>query len=134
MEFAFYHNVGSTDTTLKLWKGKTCLHTFAGHSGWSHPPSFSFLHALLLICCTFKFSLNNEMVSGEICSSTLFNSVLCTINGMDYLWIFSFRSNPFLLLLNFVDTVRGLAEMHGLGILSASHDGWVVHFISFLVY
>ncbi|XP_042494944.1 phospholipase A-2-activating protein [Macadamia integrifolia] len=44
---------GSSDSTLKLWRGKTCLHTFVGHT----------------------------------------------------------------------DTVRGLAVMPGLGILSASHDG-----------
>ncbi|KAE8702211.1 4-hydroxy-3-methylbut-2-enyl diphosphate reductase [Hibiscus syriacus] len=47
---------GSTDTTLKLWRGMTCLHAFTGHT----------------------------------------------------------------------DTVRGLAVMHGLGILSASHDGSIM--------
>jgi len=40
LDFSFHDNVGSTDTTLKLWKGKTCLHTFAGHSGWVFPLLF----------------------------------------------------------------------------------------------
>ena len=27
---------GSSDGTLKLWRGKTCVHTFVGHTGWSY--------------------------------------------------------------------------------------------------
>lgn len=41
---------GSSDTTVKLWKGKTCLHTFSGHSGL-----FSLLYPypipIYWVCC-----------------------------------------------------------------------------------
>jgi phospholipase A-2-activating protein len=51
----FLLHTGSSDSTIKFWKGRTCLHTFTGHA----------------------------------------------------------------------DTVRCLAQMPGLGILSASHDGTI---------
>lgn len=33
VDLVFCHNSGSSDTTLKLWRGKTCAHTFVGHTG-----------------------------------------------------------------------------------------------------
>lgn len=39
------HIIGSSDGTLKLWRGKTCLHTFVGHKGWS----FYFYHAVFFL-------------------------------------------------------------------------------------
>ncbi|KAE8686785.1 cytochrome c bioproteinsis protein CCS1 [Hibiscus syriacus] len=63
--------LGSTDTTLKLWRGKTCLHTLPGIPVPFYP-TFVMLYSYL------------------------------------------------------IDTVRGLAVMHGLGILSASNDGSIM--------
>jgi len=33
LTYLYSHILGSSDTTLKTWKGKTCLHTFQGHAG-----------------------------------------------------------------------------------------------------
>jgi hypothetical protein len=65
---------GSSDTTLKLWKGTTCVHTFSGHSGVALFPFLNFSIAvqeqeitaltrncpklLRFSCCLFQQALN----------------------------------------------------------------------------
>lgn len=53
------HIIGSSDGTLKLWRGKTCLHTFVGHRGWSfyfyHAVFFLLLHYVVAKCLSQMF-------------------------------------------------------------------------------
>lgn len=66
---------------MKLWRGRTCLHTFTGHSG---------------------SRLHYEIITNLIIPS-------------------------FLIIFPLIDTVRGLALMPGIGVLSASHDWLVIY-------
>ncbi|KAF4348191.1 hypothetical protein G4B88_029686, partial [Cannabis sativa] len=79
---------GSSDTTIKLWKGKTCTQTFAGHT-----------------------------------DNNVFHKALARMDDLiSQTLIITYKFKGFLDL--FVSyTVRGLAVMSDLGILSASHDG-----------
>ncbi|GJN24404.1 hypothetical protein PR202_gb12142 [Eleusine coracana subsp. coracana] len=74
-KFLFTLCVGSSDSTIKLWKGRACLQTFSGHAVCNLP----------------------------LCSYVILKSII----------------------MSHADTVRCLAPMPGLGILSASHDSTI---------
>lgn len=46
--FVFCHDLGSSDATLKVWRGKTCIHTFVGHTGMFLFSFFTFFSLIVL--------------------------------------------------------------------------------------
>lgn len=88
--------------------------------------TLNFFQKIVLYTCS-------EVLSGTKYASYLFKAYLNTFTKIDILdTICLLHVNVCLTIkchYKIADTVRGLAQMHGLGILSASHDGLVIfHF------
>lgn len=55
--------LGSSDSTLKLWKGRTCLHTFQGHTGlcfcflFFSPSDISFYSLEVTCACSLHYQI-----------------------------------------------------------------------------
>uniref|UniRef100_A0A7N2MZL3 Phospholipase A-2-activating protein n=1 Tax=Quercus lobata TaxID=97700 RepID=A0A7N2MZL3_QUELO len=117
---------GSSDTTLKLWRGSKCTHTFVGHTVFGGKGMLALLTEVRLIL-DLKLLFRTLSKRTNALGVFTFISLADLLDSCNLLYDLAFCWSLSTLPVSFrigrrQDTVRGLAVMSDLGILSASHD------------